>query len=185
MIDFEQFDISQYFKQYNYNSELPFVPFYGNKGQDLFGNFWIMSKQLTYCNVTANNTEALYHSAKFIDLKIKQKFNDISPIKAFYLSRFYHKFIREDWNKIKDKVMLEILRLKFYTGISAIVLLATGNKFLVEHTPIKGRDSYWSDNFDGSGQNKLGLLLMQIREELGGHGIVNRPIEYYSWIKTN
>jgi predicted NAD-dependent protein-ADP-ribosyltransferase YbiA (DUF1768 family) len=34
---------------------------------------------------------------------------------------------------------------------------------LVEHT---ARDSYWGDGGDGSGRNRLGHLLMQLRAEL-------------------
>ena len=42
-------------------------------------------------------------------------------------------------------------------------LLATGDALLIEHTR---NDDYWTDGGDGSGKNKLGLLLMQVREEL-------------------
>jgi predicted NAD-dependent protein-ADP-ribosyltransferase YbiA (DUF1768 family) len=42
-------------------------------------------------------------------------------------------------------------------------LLATGDAILIEHTR---NDDYWADGGDGSGKNKLGLLLMQVREEL-------------------
>ena len=43
------------------------------------------------------------------------------------------------------------------------LLLDTGERKLVEHT---SRDSYWGDGGDGSGQNKLGQLLIKVREEL-------------------
>ena len=42
-------------------------------------------------------------------------------------------------------------------------LLATGDAILIEHTR---NEAYWADGGDGSGKNKLGLLLMQVREEL-------------------
>ncbi|MFR3747673.1 NADAR domain-containing protein [Streptococcus sp.] len=42
-------------------------------------------------------------------------------------------------------------------------MLATGDGILIEHTR---NDDYWADGGDGSGKNKLGLLLMQVREEL-------------------
>lgn len=42
-------------------------------------------------------------------------------------------------------------------------LLMTGNATLVEHTK---NDSYWGDGGDGTGKNRLGILLMQLREEL-------------------
>ena len=43
------------------------------------------------------------------------------------------------------------------------MLLDTGDRKLVEHTT---RDSYWGDGGDGSGQNRLGKLLIKLREEL-------------------
>ena len=43
------------------------------------------------------------------------------------------------------------------------LLLDTGERKLIEHT---SHDSYWGDGGDGSGQNKLGQLLMKVRDEL-------------------
>ena len=43
------------------------------------------------------------------------------------------------------------------------VLLGTGDALLVEHTE---RDSYWGDGGDGSGKNRLGHILMSVRDEL-------------------
>jgi len=42
-------------------------------------------------------------------------------------------------------------------------LLGTGKSLIVEHTV---NDSYWGDGGDGSGKNRLGLILMELREEL-------------------
>ena len=43
------------------------------------------------------------------------------------------------------------------------LLLDTGDRNLVEYT---SRDSYWGDSGDGSGLNKLGKLLIRLRDEL-------------------
>ena len=43
------------------------------------------------------------------------------------------------------------------------ILLGTGDVRIVEHTT---NDSYWGDGGDGSGRNRLGEILMQVREEL-------------------
>ncbi len=40
-------------------------------------------------------------------------------------------------------------------------LLATGNSTIVEHTV---KDAYWGDGGDGSGKNRLGEILMRVRE---------------------
>lgn len=42
-------------------------------------------------------------------------------------------------------------------------LLDTGDARLVEHTEV---DRYWGDGGDGSGLNKLGLILMETRDRL-------------------
>ena len=72
--------------------------------------------------------------------------------------------LREDWEAVKDEVMLEALRAKFtqHEDLEA-TLLGTGDARLVEHT---ANDSYWADGGDGSGKNRLGQLLMQLRDEL-------------------
>ena len=60
--------------------------------------------------------------------------------------------------------MLQALRMKFSQNPEiSKELLATGDAILIEHTR---NDDYWADGGDGSGKNKLGLLLMQVREEL-------------------
>jgi N-glycosidase YbiA len=62
-------------------------------------------------------------------------------------------------------MMLAALRAKFsqHEDLRAL-LLATGDAVLIEHTM---NDSYWAVSGDGSGQKRLGHLLMQVREELG------------------
>ncbi len=43
------------------------------------------------------------------------------------------------------------------------ILLSTGNARLLEHTK---NDFYWADGGDGSGKNMLGVILMEVREQL-------------------
>ena len=43
------------------------------------------------------------------------------------------------------------------------MLLGTGDAVLIEHTT---KDNYWGDGGDGSGKNRLGQILMSVREEL-------------------
>ena len=60
--------------------------------------------------------------------------------------------------------MLQALRAKFTQHADlAEILLGTEDAELIEHTE---RDSYWGDGGDGSGRNRLGHLLEQIRSEL-------------------
>lgn len=62
--------------------------------------------------------------------------------------------------------MLTVLRSKFEaTSPLASQLAATGSAFLLAHGVLH-RDPVWSDNWDGTGLNCLGLQLMLLREEL-------------------
>lgn len=55
------------------------------------------------------------------------------------------------------------LRLKFQQNPHILEkLLGTGARTIVEHTV---NDSYWGDGGDGSGLNRLGKILMELREE--------------------
>lgn len=86
------------------------------------------------------------------------------PMIAAEMGRDRKRPLRRDWEAVKDNVMLIALRAKFtqHEDLRAL-LLATGDARLVEHT---GNDSYWGDGGDGSGKNRLGLLLMKVRDEL-------------------
>jgi ribA/ribD-fused uncharacterized protein len=72
--------------------------------------------------------------------------------------------LRRDWERVKEQIMLEVVRAKFtqHDDLKQ-VLLVTGDATLVEHT---ANDSYWGDGGDGSGKNRLGRILMQVRDEL-------------------
>jgi hypothetical protein len=86
------------------------------------------------------------------------------PMLAAQMGRDRKRPLRRDWESVKDQVMLDALRAKFtqHEDLKAI-LLGTGDAVLVEHT---ANDSYWGDGGDGSGKNRLGQLLMRVRDEL-------------------
>ncbi len=72
--------------------------------------------------------------------------------------------LREDWEQVKETVMKKALLKKFQTHREARSrLLATGDEVLVENAP---GDYYWGCGADGSGQNRLGILLMEVRAVL-------------------
>ncbi len=87
-----------------------------------------------------------------------------SPMIAARMGRARSHPLRRDWDSVKDAIMREAVLAKFtqHEDIRAI-LLGTGDALLVEHTE---NDSYWGDGGDGSGTNKLGQILMSVREEL-------------------
>ncbi len=72
--------------------------------------------------------------------------------------------LRADWEQVKDSVMQLALRKKFMTHPRLHErLLASGTAKLVERAP---HDRYWGSGQDGTGLNRLGTLLMQVRREL-------------------
>ena len=110
-------------------------------------------------------SEHYFQAQKFLVPQIQEKIRQIvSPMDAALEGRNRQNPLRPDWEEVKDKVMLQALRMKFSQNPEiAKELLATGDAILIEHTR---NGDYWADGGDGSGKNKLGLLLMQVREEL-------------------
>ena len=109
-------------------------------------------------------SEHYFQAQKFLIPEIQEKIRQIaSPMDAALEGRNRQNPLRPDWEEIKDKVMLQALRMKFSQHPEiAKELLATGDAFMIEHTRY---DADWADWGDGSGKNKLGLLIMQVREE--------------------
>ena len=80
------------------------------------------------------------------------------------MGRDRKKPLRPDWEAVKDDIMREAVGAKFRQHADlGVLLLATGDALLVEHT---ANDSYWGDGGDGSGRNMLGRILMEVREAL-------------------
>jgi len=72
--------------------------------------------------------------------------------------------LRPQWDQIRVDVMRQVLRIKFKQNSEAKnALLSTADALLVEKSP---RDAFWGIGAEGTGQNYLGRLLMQIRCEL-------------------
>lgn len=71
--------------------------------------------------------------------------------------------LRPDWEEVKDQVMLDALRKKFSDDKLRLMLLATGEEYLIEGNT--WGDKYWGV-CGGIGLNHLGKLLMQVRDEL-------------------
>jgi predicted NAD-dependent protein-ADP-ribosyltransferase YbiA (DUF1768 family) len=85
-----------------------------------------------------------------------QKAREIANSKKEWLGR-------PDWNKVKFRFMRWVVREKFKHPELRDRLWKTGNKKLVEHSP---HDNFWGDGGDGKGKNRLGEILMEIRQEI-------------------
>ncbi|MCL4303963.1 MAG: NADAR family protein [Anaerolineae bacterium] len=109
--------------------------------------------------------EHYYQAQKFAGTEHEQLIRlAASPALAAHLGRDRTRPLRPDWPDVRLEVMREALRAKFsqHSRLRR-QLLATGSARLVERTR---RDAYWGDGGDGRGQNHLGRLLMQLRDQL-------------------
>jgi ribA/ribD-fused uncharacterized protein len=123
---------------------------------------------ITLDGVTWPTSEHYYQAQKFVgDPAVMELIrSNPQPYIAWRMGHGPDHPPRTDWDEIKDEIMLRAVRAKFsqHEELRAR-LLATGDTVLVEHSSV---DAYWGDGGDGSGLNKLGQILMQVREELRG-----------------
>lgn len=135
---------------------------------DFLSNFYPCI--ITYDGYTVPSAEHAFQAAKAADSYTKSLIvNAETPGKAKRLGRRCN--MRQDWELIKDKVMLDILRQKFAPGTPlAVKLDQTGSAILVEGNT--WHDNYWGscscDRCQNDGQNVLGQLLIKVRSENRG-----------------
>ena len=115
------------------------------------------------------STEHFFQAQKYVGTPIAERIRKCrSAREAFEMARKpqYQAWLRPDWHKrVKDDVMHLAVKEKFiqHRDLQKL-LLGTGEREIIEHTT---NDSYWGDGGGwGRGQNKLGKILMQVRDEL-------------------
>lgn len=139
--------VRQFKGDYRYLSNFYHSPF-----EDLKGNFY-------------RTVEHFYQSHKSSKKRVQKWIRDsITPGEA--KRRGKKVTLREDWNFKREEVMMEGLKLKFNTYPELKRrLVSTGDIELQE-------GNYWGDDYWGvdlkvnEGKNRLGELLMELREEL-------------------
>ncbi len=129
----------------------------------IFSNFAIYPLKLD--GLLWPTTEHYFQAQKFDDEEYKEKIRKAaSPMKAAELGRSRRMKIIKNWDRQKDNVMYKALLAKFTQHPELKEqLLNTGSAKIIEHTE---NDAYWGDGGDGKGLNKLGKLLMKVREKL-------------------
>ncbi len=110
-------------------------------------------------------TEHYFQAQKFDDPDYRERIRlSPSPKEAADLGRSRSVPLRPDWETIKETVMYRAVKQKFSTHTALqVLLLSTGEEAILEAAP---GDHYWGTGQDGTGKNRLGILLMQVREEL-------------------
>ena len=122
-----------------------------------------------YDGLQFSNSEAAFHSQKTLDLEDRKRFTQYNAGKSKREGRRVD--LRPDWEEVKDQIMYEICKAKFTQNKGLM-------KKLIETYPLDLLEGTtgWHDNYWGScecekcknipGKNKLGVILMKIREEL-------------------
>jgi ribA/ribD-fused uncharacterized protein len=112
--------------------------------------------------------EHYYQAQKFVGTENERLIAVIrqtqTPMEAATLGRDRTRKLRPDWEQVKRQVMWQGVLTKFltHTDIQAI-LLDTGEELIVEDSPT---DYYWGCGQDKTGQNQLGEILMNVRQEV-------------------
>lgn len=124
-------------------------------------------------------SEHAFQAMKSLDPRVQREIRlKDSPGKAAFLGRRIN--LRPDWNNtvtgsdlallpsvlVKDEIMFEVVLAKFQQNPGPRnILIGTGNAMLIEEAV---SDPYWGEGCSKNGLNKLGQILMRVREQLRG-----------------
>jgi ribA/ribD-fused uncharacterized protein len=110
-------------------------------------------------------SEHYFQAQKFVGTPHADQIRQVkTPKDAAKMGRDRSRPLRPDWEQVKDDIMRKAVLRKFESHKDICeVLLSTGDKVIVENSPI---DYYWGSGKDGSGKNRLGEILMEVREIL-------------------
>ena len=121
--------------------------------------------------VPIRTSEALYQACRFPHLPEVQRLiiAEASPMSAKMKGKPHRARSRDDWDEVRVEIMRWCLRVKLAQnwGRFRNLLLATGRRSIVEDSR---RDAFWGakpiDAETLVGQNVLGELLVELREQL-------------------
>lgn len=145
-------------------------------------DFYVLSNfsafEITWKGLNFPTSEHAYHWEKFSHPVKGESVNDRlqrmnladsiltarSAHEAFKTAGHWKNMRRADWDRVKVLIMHDILRAKaIQHEYVRRKLLATGDRTLIEDS---WRDDFWGWGPNRDGQNMLGKLWMQVREEL-------------------
>jgi N-glycosidase YbiA len=142
------------------------IYFYSTRGEyGCFSNFSRHGFELD--GLWWATSEHYFQAQKFVttDREWFEKIREVkTPKDAARMGRDRPHPLRSDWEQVKDSIMQKAVLQKFQTHADlSEIILATGDELIVENAP---GDYYWGCGKDGSGKNKLGEILMAVREIL-------------------
>lgn len=138
-----------------------------NQISEFKGKYFFLSNfykhPVEFEGLTYGSNEAAFQAAKCINNEDRKQFIKLIPRDAKYLGR--RVTLRKDWESVKIDIMHQILLNKFSDPVLKSKLLATGDSLLVEGNT--WGDRFWGfDIVNNVGENYLGKLLMQVRDEI-------------------
>eukprot|EP01138_Halocafeteria_seosinensis_P005734 gb/GECG01005862.1/.p1 GENE.gb/GECG01005862.1/~~gb/GECG01005862.1/.p1 ORF type:complete len:154 (+),score=19.53 gb/GECG01005862.1/:1-462(+) len=142
------------------------IYFYGKERQKKYfylSNFYPAAFELD--EKTWPTSEHYFQAMKFPEDAIQERIRQApNPTRAKQIGRSRAFPLRADWNDVKEDVMRRALRAKFEQNPELRdQLMATHPATLVEDAPT---DAYWGIGKDSNGKNRLGVLLMELRDQL-------------------
>lgn len=139
---------------YFYTQTQPYSEFsnFSPHGVELDGRWW-------------PTVEHYFQAQKFEDAAYRERIrNARSPKDAAQLGRSRAVALRADWESVKEDIMRRAVLKKFETHPELrALLLSTANDAIVENAP---GDFYWGCGADGTGRNRLGRILEEVRGTL-------------------
>jgi len=113
--------------------------------------------------------EHAYQCMRYTDEKItKEIINARSPVKAWQTSCKYKHLQKPDFRPRKREIMKNLMRARALQHEEVRkALLDSGDAPIVKHiTTYPPGDGFWDDGENGEGENQMGKIWMEIREEL-------------------
>ena len=128
------------------------------------GEYFFLSNfypcRVIYKRRVFSSSEAAFQSEKCMNNSCRENFLGLTALEAKKLGRTL--LVRADWDVVKDEIMYKVLLAKFADVDLELKLLRTYPQHIEEGNT--WNDTYWGV-CNGKGQNKLGKLLMRIRDE--------------------
>lgn len=129
-------------------------------GYDFLSNFY--PSTVSFEGMLYPTVEHAYQAAKTIDPKIREIIKKANgPGEAKKLGQGIK--VREDWCEVRLDVMRKLIREKFSNPFLTHRLISTGDSELILGN--KWNDKFWGI-CRGVGENWLGKILMEVREDL-------------------
>ena len=126
-------------------------------------NFYILDEGVTFEELTYPSTEHAYQAAKWPSNQ-RSQFLGVTAGQAKHLGKAAPKLNVKRWNKTKVDLMYSLVYQKFYKNIKLRKMLLAMDGYHLEERNSWG-DVEWGTNERGEGENKLGIILMNVRDK--------------------